>query len=89
MLAALCLSPALANDVLISESEQQPVTQIPFLEGEVTIEMQFMADVHLPCEGIVRTCRHHLRNSHRRRPHHGMMASLRRGRRAGIEWWPP
>ena len=38
MLAALCLSPALANDVLISESEQQPVTQIPFLEGEVTID---------------------------------------------------
>ncbi|MCP5013177.1 MAG: hypothetical protein GY942_24630, partial [Aestuariibacter sp.] len=35
LLAALCLSPALANDVLISESEQQPVTQIPFLEGEV------------------------------------------------------
>ncbi|MCP4524337.1 MAG: carbohydrate binding family 9 domain-containing protein [Aestuariibacter sp.] len=38
LLAALCLSPALADDVLISESEQQPVTQIPFLEGAVTID---------------------------------------------------
>ncbi|MFS1702853.1 DUF5916 domain-containing protein [Alteromonas sp. AMM-1] len=38
LLAALCLNPALANDLLISGTEQQTVTHIPFIEGEVTID---------------------------------------------------